>query len=127
MRYLLDTHFLIWLMEDSKKVSSEIKLLVKDPANEIFVSVVTVWEIVIKRSKGRLKIPKDIKGGVLEAGFKILPIDISHALEVENLPLLQRHKDPFDRILVAQAKVEGLTLVTADPKIWKYKVSVLKA
>lgn len=127
MKYLLDTHFLIWLMEDSKKVSSEVKLLVKNPANEIFVSVVTVWEIVIKRAKGRLKTPKDIRGGINEAGFKILPIEISHALEVEKLPLFKEHQDPFDRMLIAQAKTEGLTLVTSDPKIWKYKIALLKA
>lgn len=114
-------------MEDSKKASSEVKSIVKNPANEIFVSVVTVWEVVIKRAKGRLKAPKDIRGGINEAGFKTLPIEISHALEVEKLPLLPGHQDPFDRMLVAQAKVEGLTLITSDPKIWKYRVSLLKA
>lgn len=126
MRYLLDSHFFIWLMEDSKKVSPEIKLLIKDSVNEVFVSVIAVWEIVIKKSKG-LKTPKDITGGITRAGFKILPIEISHALEVEKLPLYRDHKDPFDRMLISQAKVEKLTLVTSDPKIWKYKLSLLKA
>lgn len=126
MRYLLDTHLFIWLMEDSRKISPEVKLLLKNSANQVFVSVVTVWEIAIKKSKG-LKIPKDIKGGIARAGFKLLPIEISHALEVEKLPLYRDHKDPFDRMLVSQAKAENLTLITSDQKIWKYKLSLLKA
>ena len=85
----------------------------------------SIWEIVIKRAKGRLKLPKNIEEGINEASFKVLPIEITHAIEVGNLP--SHHNDPFDRILISQAKVENLTLVTSDPKIWKYKVNLIKA
>lgn len=127
MRYLLDTHFFIWLMEGGGKISPKVTLLLKDSANEIFVSVATVWEIIIKKSKGRLRTPKDIKGGIYKAGFKILPIEISHALEIEKLPLYQDHKDPFDRMLISQAKAEDVTLITADPKMWQYPISCIRA
>ena len=71
-----------------------------------------------------MRVPKNIVKGAEKAGFLLLPIDLEHILKVENLPLL--HKDPFDRILISQAKVEGLTLITSDEKIWKYKLSILK-
>lgn len=114
-------------MEDSKKLSAKVKLQLENPANEIILSVATIWEIAVKKSKGSLKTPKNIRDGIDKAGFKILPIEASHALEIENLPFYKGHKDPFDRILVAQAKVENLTLITSDPKIWKYKISLIKA
>ncbi len=127
MKYLLDTHAFIWWMEGGKKLSPKIKNILQDSSEDIFVSVASVWEIVIKKSKGRLKTPKDIAGGIREAGFKILSIEISHVLEVGELSLRKDHQDPFDRILIAQARAEKLTLVTSDPKIWKYKIPVLKA
>lgn len=126
MKYLLDTHLFIWAMEDNRRVPGKIKLLLKDPINEILISLVSVWEMVIKKSKGKLKVPKDIAGGVKEAGFKILPIEISHVLGVERLTTYKDHKDPFDRLLIAQAKVENLTLITSDPKIWQYKINLIK-
>lgn len=127
MNYLLDTHGFIWWMEGGKKLPLEIKSVLQDSTKDIFVSVASVWEIVIKKSKGRLKTPKDIEGGITEAGFKILSVEISHALEVEKLPFYPNHKDPFDRMLISQAKVERLTLITSDPKIWKYKINILKS
>lgn len=127
MRYLIDTHIFIWIMEDSKKISAKVKLQLKDSANEVFISVATIWEVAVKKSKGSLKTPKNIQKGVNEVGFKILPIELPHALEVENLPFYRDHKDPFDRILISQAKAENLTLITSDPKIWKYKIKILKA
>lgn len=125
--FLIDTQIFIWGMEKSSSLSSEIKTLLQDPGNQIFLSVASVWEMVIKKSKGRLKTPKNIKESIKEAEFKLLPIEISHVLEVEKLPNYKDHKDPFDRILISQAKVENLTLITSDPQIWKYKISILKA
>ncbi len=122
MRYLLDTHVFIWWMEKNKRLPDKLMNLINDPQNEVYLSVVNVWEIVIKNAKGKLKSPKDIKGGIQKSSFVLLPIDINHVLEVEKLPDI--HKDPFDRILIAQAKVENLTLITSDEKIWKYKQSL---
>ncbi len=124
MKYLLDTHVFIWAMEVSQKLHQNIQDTISDPNNIIFVSVATIWEIMIKKRKG-LKVPKDILGGIKKSNFVLLPIDISHVLEVEKLPDI--HKDPFDRILISQAEVENLTLITSDKKIWRYKSSLLKA
>lgn len=124
MKYLLDTHTFIWVMERSRRIPKEIEGKISDPRNHVVVSVATVWEIIIKRMKKPLEMPKDILGGINQAGFVLLPIEIAHVLEVEKLPLL--HKDPFDRMLISQAKVENLTLITADPKIWEYKIPLIK-
>lgn len=124
MRYLLDTQIFIWAMEENKRLSQDTKSKISDPNNKIFVSVATVWEIIIKKRKG-LKVPRDIPAGIQQSNFVLLSIDINHVLEVEELPGI--HKDPFDRILIAQAKTENLTLITADPKIWKYNISLIKA
>lgn len=125
MSYLIDTHIFIWLMENNKKVSPQIKVLLRSPSVNVFISIASIWEIVIKQTKGQLKTPKDIEGGIESSGFTILPIEISHVLETGKLS--NCHNDPFDRILIAQAKVENLTLITADPKIWKYKTPIIKA
>lgn len=125
MKYLLDTHVFIWAMEDSKRLKKDIKNEISNSQNKIFVSVVTVWEISIKRSLKKLKTPFDIEASIKKAGLQIIPIQLTHALAVEKLPL--HHKDPFDRILIAQSLVEGLTLITADEKIWKYNLPLLKS
>lgn len=127
MHYLLDTHTFIWWMESGDRLSPKTKIILQDLRQEIFVSIASVWDIVLKQSKGKLKIPRDIKGGIIKAGFKILPIEFSHVLEVRKLPLHKDHRDPFDRMLVSQAKVEKLTLITSDPKIWQYNIHLLKA
>ncbi|OGE65086.1 hypothetical protein A3I48_01385 [Candidatus Daviesbacteria bacterium RIFCSPLOWO2_02_FULL_36_7] len=125
MKYLLDTHVFIWWMEENKRLPAEIKSIIDDPLNNIFISVITPWEIVIKIKTKKLKVPKNYASYVLNGIFKLLPIEISHVLEVEKLPYI--HKDPFDRILISQAKIEDLTLITSDQKIFKYKVSMIKA
>lgn len=121
--YLLDTHIFIWGMEESIRLSKDIKLKISDPSNKVFISVATVWEIIIKRAKKGLNVPKDIVGGIKASGFQLLSIEVAHVLEVEKLPLY--HKDPFDRILIAQAKVENLTLITSDQKFQKYKLALV--
>ena len=134
MSYLIDTHIFIWLMENSKKVSPRIKTLLSSPSINVFISIVSIWEIVIKQTKGQLKTPKNIEESIHKAGFKILPIEISHVLGLKELPL--HHKDPYDRMLISQAQAESLTLITSDVKIWKYeqvstgshkKLSLIKA
>ncbi|MEK7572212.1 MAG: type II toxin-antitoxin system VapC family toxin [Patescibacteria group bacterium] len=122
--FLIDTHIFIWWMENSKNLSSEIKQLLQDPQQKVFLSVVSIWEMLIKQSKNQLRLPKDMEEGVIESGYTILPIAFPHAIGLKDLPLL--HTDPFDRMLIAQAKVEGLTLITADKKIWQYDLSLLK-
>lgn len=120
MRYLIDTHILIWFMEKKRRIPVRILTLLADPNIEVLISVVNVWEMVIKQQSGKLKVPKDIQGDIKKAGFKILPIEISHVLGIRNLSNI--HKDPFDRILLAQAQEENLSFITADSKLAKYKI-----
>ena len=121
--FLLDTQVFIWWMEKNRRLAEELYNLINNSDNQIFLSVATVWEIVIKKSKGKLKVPNDIKGGIKTSGFNLLPIEISHVLALEKLP--PHHRDPFDRILIAQAQIENCTLVTNDPKIKRYKIKTV--
>src|SRR3989344_1662277 len=118
--YLLDTHIFLWFLTDDKRLSVKTRQLLMDGANRVLLSSVCVWEIVIKKSLGKLRIPEDLGGAIKKSGFKILPIELDHVLELEKLPPV--HRDPFDRMLVAQARQENCWLVTADPKIFRYKV-----
>lgn len=124
MRYLLDTHIFIWWMEKNRRLPKDIFNLLNNPQNQIFLSVASVWEIVIKKAKKKLKTPKDVEGGIKASGFIAINIEISHVLGVEKLPMY--HDDPFDRILISQARVENLTFITSDTKIWKYDLPLLK-
>ena len=121
--FLLDTHIFVWALEGSNLLPDSIKNKIADPNNKIFVSVVSIWEIVIKRNLKKIKIDFDIETSIGKAGIEVLAIEASHALEIEKLP--PHHKDPFDRMLVAQAIVEKLMIITQDEKIKKYDVSVL--
>lgn len=123
MQYLLDTHIFIWWMEQDKKLSKEIRVFLDDPEIPIFLSVASIWEITIKIGKKKLQLNTDVEKGVLASGFTMLPITLPHVLEVQTLP--HHHKDPFDRILVAQAKSEGLVLITDDPSIRRYEVKTI--
>lgn len=125
MRYLLDTHVFIWAMEKKKRLPESIKNEITNPDNIIFISVATVWEIIIKSAKKKLKTPKDIKGDIAASNFQLLSIEVEHVLGIKELPGI--HKDPFDRILISQAKIENLTLITSDEKIWKYKTPLIRA
>lgn len=125
MHYLLDTQAFIWWMEENKKLPADVKSIIDDPLNNIFVSVVTPWEILIKIKAKKLKVPKNFAEFIMNGIFKVMPIQITHVLGIGVLPL--HHKDPFDRILVSQAKIENLILITSDEKILKYDVTTLKA
>ncbi len=126
-RFLIDTQIFIWGMERNKKLPTSIISILQNSEYEIFISVASVWEIVIKKAKGSLKTPQNLEESIKEAGFKLLSIELSHALGVGKLPFYKDHKDPFDRVLISQAKVETLILITTDPKIWKYKIPLMKA
>lgn len=122
MRLLLDTHVVLWWLDDSAELSGEIKdLLDSEPA--VYVSAVSPWEIAIKQSLGKLEGPEDLAERVRDSQFTGLPITAGHGVRAGRLPT--HHRDPFDRILVAQAQIEGMTLVTRDKWIPQYEVRVM--
>ena len=124
MRLLLDTHIMLWLLGGSRRVSRSTRQSVAQ-ADEVFVSAASVWEIGIKRALGRISVPVDYVAYVERAHFRPLPITFEHAQRAGDLP--PHHDDPFDRMLVAQAGVEHLTLVTADRRLAAYGGAILAA
>lgn len=120
---LLDAHVLIWLYADQHRLPASILAAIEDAANRKSVSAATVWELEIKRATGRLAVPADLVSRLLASGFLELPVRFRHAAAAGSLPVL--HGDPFDRMLVAQAQLEGMTIVSADPQIRRYDVPVL--
>jgi PIN domain nuclease of toxin-antitoxin system len=121
MKLLLDTHLLLWSAGQPERLSKEARGLIEAPENELFFSSANLWEIVIKRGLGRDDFKVDarlLRRGLLDNGYSELPIGSEHVVAIDNLPAI--HKDPFDRILVAQAQLEGITLLTADPTVAKY-------
>lgn len=125
MKYLLDTHILLQWLNNDRTLSHKISEIIANPDNIIFVSSVNTWEITIKKSLGKLEAPNDIEKAIEANDFQKLPITIEHSTYIVNLPLY--HKDPFDRLLIAQAIVEGLTLLTCDTQIPKYSVHIIQA
>lgn len=125
MKLLLDTHVLLWWLEDPALLSEAARTAIQDGKNTVFISVATVWEIVIKKSLGKLDIPNNLETVIAANRFLSLPISMSHALTIEKLP--PHHRDPFDRMLIAQAIHDELVMVSRDPHILKYRVSHLVA
>ena len=121
MKVLLDTHLLLWAAGGSDQLSATARLWLEDPQNELTFSPASLWEVSIKRSLGREDFrvdPRLLRRGLLDNGYCELPITSVHAVEVDALPPL--HKDPFDRILIAQSIVEGMMLLTADKIVARY-------
>lgn len=121
MKLLLDTHVLLWAAGDPARLSPVARALIEAPDNELFFSAVSLWEISIKRGLGRSDFqidPRVLRRGLLDNGYSELPVISEHAVAIEGLPPI--HKDPFDRMLVAQATVEGITLLTADALVAQY-------
>jgi PIN domain nuclease of toxin-antitoxin system len=121
MKLLLDTHLLLWAAGDPHRLSASALALIEDPANELVFSAASLWEIAIKRRLGRDDFrvdPRLLRRGLLDNNYAELPVTSEHAIALDSLPPL--HKDPFDRILVAQAMVEGIALLTADPVVVQY-------
>ena len=124
-RLLLDTHTLLWAIEDNPSLNADARSAIVDPLNDVFVSAASVWEIAIKRSLGRLEAPDNLGEEVGKAGFIELAVTIRHGELAARLP--PHHGDPFDRMLVAQAQAEGLVLVTRDRVLGQYAVPTLTA
>lgn len=121
MKLLLDTHLLLWAAGDPDQLSMKARALIEEADNELFFSAASLWEIAIKRGLGRTDFHVDarvLRRSLLDNGYSELAITSEHAVAIDTLPPL--HKDPFDRILVAQAMVEGITLLTTDALVAKY-------
>ena len=123
MRLLLDTHAALWWLTDDGRLPDEAARQIDDDSNQILLSAAVVWEVAIKRSLGKLASPGDFAGAMLSGGAHPLPVSIEHAAVVEALPW--HHRDPFDRILVAQAQVERASLVSGDEALAAYGVPVV--
>jgi PIN domain nuclease of toxin-antitoxin system len=124
MRLLLDTHVLLWWLADDPALSKQARALIANEP-EVFASAASAWEIAIKRALGKLEAPEDLLPALEAEGIRRLPIDFEHAAVAGALP--RHHDDPFDRMLVAQAQQEGLTLLTSDVRILQYAVTILPA
>lgn len=127
MRLLLDTHIFLWFLDDERRIPEEPRAAIHASDNDVLVSAAAVWEIAIKTSLGRLDMrPSDIDRLprlIDAAGFEELPVLARHAVAVHALPW--HHRDPFDRLMIAQARVESLTIVSTDPAVRRYAVAVL--
>ncbi len=124
-RLLLDTHTLLWWLADDPRLGQRAREMIADERNEAYVSAASAWEISIKRALGKLEAPDDLDAIVEEEGFAKLPISFFHGERAGSLPAL--HRDPFDRMLIAQAQAEGLDIVTADERIGSYAVRTVSA
>jgi len=124
-RILIDTHVFLWWLQDNKLLGKISKKLIGDGTNEIYVSAVSIWEISIKKSLGKLQAPDGLVIIVEEEGFEKLDISLHHAELIANLPKI--HNDPFDRMLIAQAMANGTELMTADTIIPQYSVKTIDA
>lgn len=127
MKLLLDTQLLLWAAGQPERLSARAKRLLNDPKNELLFSAASLWEITIKSGLGREDFrvePRVLRRALLDNGYVELPVTSEHAVSVDSLPPF--HKDPFDRVLLAQAFVEGITLLTADAQLARYRGPVRK-
>ncbi len=123
MRYLVDTHILIWWVVGDFRLSKNAIKILLDPTNEVFVSLASAWEIAIKQISGKLLLHTTIDEAFKRSHFKTVAISMEHIISLYGLPKI--HKDPFDRLLIAQAQAENLTLITVDSSIKKYPIKTL--
>jgi len=127
MRLLLDTHIFIWLIDGNPKLSQTARQAIEDTSNTLYLSIVSLWEITIKTSLGKLELAIPLEqiviNLILPSGIEILPIHLPHLLVLQTLPF--HHRDPFDRLLISQAKSETLTLVSEDGMFEQYEVEKL--
>lgn len=123
-KFLLDTHILLWWLEDeNRRLSANARAVIANPENFIFVSAASVWEMSIKKSLGKLSTPDNLLVVLKDNNFQLLSITAQHGLAIADLP--EHHKDPFDRMLIVQAQIEELTLISEDSKFKQYDVPLL--
>jgi PIN domain nuclease of toxin-antitoxin system len=125
MQYLLDTHVILWWLTEPKKIKPKSYKIICDKSNKIFLSSASFWEMAIKKSLGRLSLPHNLVETLISEGFEMLNITPEDALSVADLPLL--HADPFDRLLIMQAKLHDLVIITSDEKMATYPVVTIDA
>lgn len=126
MKYLLDTHLLLWAAGQPERLSTNALSILENPANQLLFSAASLWEVSIKNGLGRDDFsvnPRLLRRGLLDNGYLELPITSEHTVSLDNLPLI--HKDPFDRLLIVQAMVEGITLLTSDALVARYAGSII--
>jgi PIN domain nuclease of toxin-antitoxin system len=127
MRLLLDTHTFLWWIADDARLSKQVRSLLADETHDVYLSVISVWEIAIKEKVGKLNVPRDFSGFITSQlelnSFNVLSVQLQHVIKVHDLPDI--HRDPFDRLLIAQALVESTTLLTDDAAIKRYEVGTL--
>jgi PIN domain nuclease of toxin-antitoxin system len=124
LRQLLDSNALLWFVwGDRKRISPALRARIEADDAEILVSVASIWEIAIKKALGKLEAPDDLPVRIQELGFQLLAIEVEHAWAVRGLP--HHHGDPFDRLLIAQAQVERVPVLTADPSFRDYELTVV--
>ena len=124
MKILLDTHALLWFIEGDSQLSQNAKKLIEDPKNEVYVSHVSFFEISIKLKIGKLQLLKSLRGiydDALKAGIELIGLEFEHLENYQSVPLIADHRDPFDRILIATALHEDLSIITIDEKFENYK------
>lgn len=124
MKVLLDTHMLLWWLADDERLPAMAAVTIADPDNEVVVSAASAWEISIKQAAGRLDAPDDLLDAVAANDFETLTITAGHAMAAGSLPI--HHADPFDRMLIAQAQIEDLIIVTIDRRFSEYEVELLR-
>lgn len=124
MNYLLDTHIVLWWLTEPQQIASKARNIIADKEEPIFISSASFWEMAIKQGLGKLKLPVNIVDILTAEGFAILPIQARECLSVVDLPLL--HFDPFDRLLVVQAKLNDMIFITRDEKVMQYPVVTLR-
>lgn len=125
MRVLLDTHVLLWSIDDPDRIGREAQRAFRTEVTQVVVSVVNLWEVAIKRRLGHLDAPENLPQVVADLGHQILDVGAEHAWHVRTLPL--HHGDPFDRLLVAQAQIEDIPLITHDRVLERYDIRVIRA
>ena len=123
MRLLIDSNAFLWWSEALPRLGTAARQAIGDPTNEVVISIAALWEITIKTSLGKLTVPSDIETMVMSQGFSVLPIGFDHLRRVAELP--QIHKDPFDRLIIAQALCAGIPIATADRRFAAYGVQIV--